>query len=78
MIQYRSPKLFRRNYILIGKPIYFDKYKGQKINAIKEEANQELIDAMKSLRIQLDDIVENYNGNIKKFNAAHNLLLEKK
>ena len=78
MIQYHSPKLFRRNYIIVGKPIYFDQFYGQKINSIIDDATQILIDNMNALRIQLDDIVENYKGNIKKFNSSNTLKLEKK
>ncbi len=35
MVQYRPPKIFRRNYVLIGKPMYLEKYSGMRTSSVK-------------------------------------------
>ncbi|MEG1509752.1 MAG: lysophospholipid acyltransferase family protein [Clostridia bacterium] len=67
MIFYRSAKVFRKNYVLIGKPIYLEQYYNQNVSQIKEEATQILYEAMVDLRAECDVIVEKYKGNYKKY-----------
>lgn len=78
MVQYRPPRVFRRNYVIIGKPIYLEKYNGMRTSAIKGEATQDIYDEMLRLRHELDHIVENCRGNLKKYELTTKMRLEKK
>jgi len=78
MVQYSPPKIFRRNYVLIGKPMYLEKYSGMRTSSVKCEATQDLYDEMIRLRHQLDNIVENCRGDLKKYELSTKMRLEKK
>ncbi len=60
MIIYRKPKVFRKNYIIVGEPI---EIKGENPKRLtKEEVDENLeryVESMNNLRIELDEFVEN-------------------
>ncbi len=65
-----KPFGFRKNRLIVGDPIDLSAYYGKQIHEIKDEAGQLVFDKMKELRVQIDDIVENYGGNLKKYEQA--------
>ena len=65
-----KPFGFRKNRLIVGDPIDLSAYYGKQIHEIKDEAGQLVFDKMKELRVQIDDIVENYGGNLEKYEQA--------
>lgn len=59
MIYYDCPRLFRKTYLNIGEPIYFDDIKDLPPIEARDIATERAINAMNELRIELDAIVEN-------------------
>ena len=61
---------FRKNRLIVGDPIDLSAYYGKQIHDVKDEASQLVFDKMVELRIKLDDIMENYGGDLKKYEQA--------
>ena len=61
---------FRKNRLIVGDPIDLSAYYGKQIHDVKDEASQLVFDRMVELRIKLDDIMENYGGDLKKYEQA--------
>lgn len=59
MLYYRSTKLFRRTYLIIGDSIDTVKYAGMTLNESRDLAAEEMRIAFLELRNQIDSIVEN-------------------
>lgn len=59
MLYYRCPKIFRKNYLIVGKSIDLSAYYGQNTSLIKNEVTDYVYACMIELRKELDDIVEN-------------------
>lgn len=59
MIYYDCPRLFRKTYLNIGEPIYFDDIKDLPPIEARDIATERAIDAMNKIRAELDAIVEN-------------------
>lgn len=58
MIIYRKPKIFRRNYIIVGEPIKIEGENPKRLTKEEQEANLErYVNAMNNLRKELDDYV---------------------
>ena len=59
MIIYRKPKLFRKNYIIVGEPIKIEGENPKRLTKEEQEANlARYVDAMNNLRKELDDYVD--------------------
>ncbi|MBP3581297.1 MAG: hypothetical protein J6J33_00925 [Clostridia bacterium] len=55
---YRKPKLFRKNYIIVGEPFKVEGEDPKRLTKEELEANTErYANVMDSLRIELDNIV---------------------
>lgn len=61
---------FRKNRLIVGDPIDLSAYYGKQIHDVKDEASQLVFDKMLELRTQLDDIMENFGGDLKKYEQA--------
>lgn len=59
MIYYRKTGVFKKTYLVIGKPISLEKYYDKNVNNIKDEATDLIYNKMLNLRIKTDDYVEN-------------------
>ena len=58
MLMYRKPKLFRKNYIIVGEPFKVEGEDPKRLTKEELEANTErYANVMDSLRIELDNIV---------------------
>lgn len=64
------PMDFKHNKLIIGNPIDMKKYIGKKFAEVRDEITQTVRNAMESLRVQIDEIVEKFGGNLKKYEAA--------
>lgn len=67
---------FRKNRLIVGDPIDLSAYYGKQIHDVKDEASKLVFDKMLELRTQLDDIMENYGGNLKKYEQAKQLAVK--
>ncbi len=65
ILYYKPARMFRKNYLIIGKPIYFNALYDKPTNDNKIVATQILYDEMKKLRIEIDTIVESRKVKIK-------------
>ncbi len=67
MVIYRKPKLFRKNYILVGEPIKIEGENPKRLTKEEQEANlNKYVKAMNDLRAELDSYVENKKRKKKK------------
>lgn len=67
MVIYRKPKLFRKNYILVGEPIKIEGENPKKLTKEEQQANlDKYVKAMNDLRAELDDYVESKKHKKKK------------
>lgn len=66
ILYYRPVRMFRKNHIVIGKPIYFSNLLGKNANENKILATQLLYNEMQKLRTEIDIIVES-----KKIKVRH-------
>ena len=64
---------FRKNRLIVGDPIDLSAFYGKQLHEIKDEASALVFDKMLELRKKIDDIVENYGGDIQKYEAAKSL-----
>lgn len=59
MIIYRKPKIFRKNYIIIGEPIKIEGENPKRLTKEEQEANlARYVEAMNNLRVELDEYVD--------------------
>lgn len=65
-----KPFGFRKNRLIVGDPIDLSSYAGKKVHDVKREITCLLREKMKELRAQIDEIVERYGGNLKKYERA--------
>lgn len=65
---------FRKNRLIVGDPIDLSEYYGKQLHDVKDEASELVFRKMQELRTQIDDIVENYGGNLKKYERAKNAI----
>lgn len=66
-LYYRYPRAFRRNYLIIGKPFTLEQFYGKKTHEIKDEATSIIAEKFAELRVEIDDIVENFKGDETKY-----------
>ena len=67
MVIYRKPKIFRKNYIIVGEPIKIIGENPKRLTKEEQEENlARYIDAMKALRVELDEFVLAKNKKNKK------------
>lgn len=66
MMYYKMHKLFSRNYLYIGEPIYLDKYYGTKSASDYIEATEIIHNAMLKIREDLNAYVEEHNPRLAK------------
>ena len=65
MIIYRKPKMFRKNYIIVGESIKIEGENPKRLTKEEQEANlNRYVEAMNNLREELDE----YLGNKKRKN----------
>ena len=58
MLFYRKPRIFRKNYIIVGEPIKIEGENPKKLTKEEKDANlKRYVDAMKKLSIKLDEYV---------------------
>lgn len=69
-----KPFGFRKNRLIVGDPIDLSEYYGKQLHDVKDEASELVFRKMQELRTQIDDIVENYGGNLKKYERAKNAI----
>lgn len=71
-IYYRPlrPFGFRKNRLLVGDPIDLSGFDGRKVHEVKGEITDLIRLRMKEMRRQIDEIVEKYNGSLKKYERA--------
>lgn len=65
-----KPFGFRKNRLIVGDPIDLSAYYGRPVHEIKEEVGNIVYQSMCDLRTQIDEIMEVYKGDIKKYEAA--------
>ena len=59
MIMYRKPKIFRKNYIIVGEPIKIEGENPKRLTKEEQEANlNRYVVAMNNLRNELDEIIK--------------------
>lgn len=63
MLFYHSPKMFRRNYLIIGKPFTLEQFYDKPGSQIKEEATELLTAQMNKLRLEINNYVNEKKGN---------------
>jgi 1-acyl-sn-glycerol-3-phosphate acyltransferase len=67
MLYHHKHKPFTKNYLIVGKPINLDQYKGMQPTIVKEEVTALLTNRMLELRNEVDNYVNNRgNKNRKK------------
>ena len=69
---------FRKNRLIVGDPIDLSEFYGKQLHDVKEEACAVVFAKMKELRAKIDDIMENYGGNLAKYEEAKKVLSEAK
>ena len=74
MIHYAPASWKRKNYLLVGKPFTLEEFYNKKGPQVKTEATKILEQKYAELRKEIDEIVEVFHGNIKKYKKAHNLV----
>ncbi len=67
---------FRKNRLIVGDPIDLSEFYGKPLHEVKDAACATVFNRMLELRKQLDDIVENYGGNLEKYEQAKKALAE--
>ena len=58
----------------VGKPFTLEEFYNKKGPQVKTEATKILEQKYAELRKEIDEIVEVFHGNIKKYKKAHNLV----
>lgn len=58
MLYHQPPKMFRKNYLIVGKPIHLDYYYGKHSSQIKEAVTELLTEKMNDLRRDLDMYID--------------------
>jgi cytidylate kinase len=58
MMYYRKHKLFRRNFLYVGEPIYLDEFYGAKTSDDYKRATELLENRMKEIRVKLNEAAE--------------------
>ena len=67
MLMYKPPKIFRKNYIIVGEPLKIQGVNPKKLTKAELEMNlKNYENAMKALRVELDDYVMKKNKKRKK------------
>lgn len=66
MMYYKMHKLFSRNYLYIGEPVYLDKFYGTKSASDYMEATEIIHQAMLKIREDLNAYVEEHNPRLAK------------
>lgn len=67
MVLYKPPKVFRRNYLMVGKPFELSEYYGRKLTAEDfDAAGDRIYNTLIELKIQLDKYVDNLRTSKKK------------
>ena len=67
MLMYKPPKIFRKNYIIVGEPLKIQGVNPKKLTKAELEMNlKNYENAMKVLRVELDDYVMKKNKKRKK------------
>ncbi len=67
MLMYKPPKIFRKNYIIVGEPLKIQGVNPKKLTKAELEMNlKKYENAMKVLRVELDDYVMKKNKKRKK------------
>ncbi len=67
----QKPFGFKGNKLIVGDPIDLSRFYGKPLHEVKDEANAYVVSKMYELRAQIDEIVEKWGGDIKKYKAAH-------
>lgn len=65
MIYYNSPKLFRKNYLYVGEPIYLDDFYKARLQSEYKAATDYIYSKMLETRRLCDEYVENRKGKKK-------------
>lgn len=65
---------FRKNRLIVGDPIDLSAFYGKNVHEVKDEACALVFDKMLELRKQIDEIVENYGGDLSKYEQAKKAL----
>ena len=73
LIYYRCTKWYRKNYMLVGKPFTLEEFYNDKSPDVKKKATEVIVQKYAELRQEIDEIVEVYKGNEKKYKKAHGL-----
>lgn len=61
---------FRKNRLIVGDPIDLSEFYGKQLHDVKDAACAVVFARMKELRAQIDDIMENYGGNLAEYEEA--------
>ncbi len=76
MLYYKKTGIFKRNKIIVGTPFWLDKFYGQKVGDVKEEATDYIFEKMQELRAELDILVEKCHGSKKNLKYKKNQSME--
>lgn len=68
---------FRKNRLIVGDPIDLSEFYGKNVHEVKDEAAALVLGRMLELRKQIDEIVENYGGNLAKYEEAQKAIAAK-
>lgn len=74
MLHYAPASWKRKNYLLVGEPFTLEEFYSQKGPDVKAKATKVLEEKYAQLRKEIDEIVEVYHGNVKKYKKAHGLV----
>lgn len=61
MLYHHKHKMFKRNYLIIGKPISMEEFYDKPNSYIKEDATELITEKMNELRIEINSYVDNRN-----------------
>lgn len=62
-----KPFGFSKNRLIVGDPIDLSAFYGRPAHECKEEINQIIVKSMQDLRVQIDEIVEKFDGNLQAY-----------
>lgn len=72
-LHYAKASWKRKNYLIVGKPFTLEKFYGLKGQEARAKATEYIKEKYDELRKELDEIVEVFKGNVKKYKKAHNI-----
>lgn len=70
LMYYKKAGFFKKNYLMVGAPFSFEEYYDKPAHEIEGEVTALMREKMLATKKELDEIVEKFRGNYKKYLAA--------